>query len=389
VASCLALIAVASPSRETAVALSPAPPFVPILRKPDSVCGSKDRPAEKAAFVRRFVLSIALALALCAGPSAQAAFAWANGPDFGDGFGTHDWVLDEALRLAGTDGEWVDYEEAMLATDDPDNLGRLDYLNHIYNLTRTGCGAPQRVGDLYYEAVTAYAQGDRVTASRALGELSHYYADICQPYHTVWDPSDVRVPIEHLRYELAVDDYHRHSGNASSWIAERSREPVDDARAATVRAARAARADYASLKAAVRESSHSAASGAITRRRLSRAANDLADMIAAIPAGEGLAAEATISALAPSTKTPRRTSKVAARATLLDESGEPLEGVRIDYTWRIGTRSVHTVCYSDKSGIATSWQSMVGAKAGKRVTITARAVSNGVLTTRSTSVTPK
>lgn len=362
---------------------------MPILIKPDFAAVRRTALPRKPSDVRRFVLAIMLSIALCAGPAATTALAWANGPDSGDGFGTHDWVLDEALRLAGKSGDWVDYEEAMLATDDPDNLGRLDYLNHIYNLTRTGCGAPQRVGDLYYEAVTAYGEGDRIAASRALGELSHYYSDICQPYHTVWDPSDLRVPVEHLRYELAVDDYHRRAGNASSWIAERSREPVGDARAATVSAARAARADYTSLKAAVRESSRSAASGTITRRRLSRAANELADMIAGIPSGEGVVADARISALSPSTKTPRRTSKVAANATLVDSSGRALEGVRIDYTWRIGTRTVRTVCYSDKRGVATSWQSMLGAKAGKRVTITARAVSNGVATTKSTSVTPK
>lgn len=34
---------------------------------------------------------------------AQQAFAWCNGPYEGNGYGTHDWVLDHAIDWAGSD----------------------------------------------------------------------------------------------------------------------------------------------------------------------------------------------------------------------------------------------------------------------------------------------
>ena len=58
---------------------------------------------------RRGIIVLTLAaFALLAIPSA--AQAWANGGDHGNGFGTHDWVLSEADRLAAARGyHWLSW----------------------------------------------------------------------------------------------------------------------------------------------------------------------------------------------------------------------------------------------------------------------------------------
>ena len=52
----------------------------------------------------------AAVLLACAGLATlpSQALAWANRPNERNGFGTHDWVLDNALRIAGEEGDWVD-----------------------------------------------------------------------------------------------------------------------------------------------------------------------------------------------------------------------------------------------------------------------------------------
>ena len=53
------------------------------------------------------IVAVVVALALLALPAA--AQAWCNGPNGADGFGTHDWILQEAEHLAQSKGAgWVD-----------------------------------------------------------------------------------------------------------------------------------------------------------------------------------------------------------------------------------------------------------------------------------------
>jgi hypothetical protein len=37
-------------------------------------------------------------------------------------FGTHDWILREAIRVLGDDANWVCVGRALRATDDPDSV---------------------------------------------------------------------------------------------------------------------------------------------------------------------------------------------------------------------------------------------------------------------------
>jgi hypothetical protein len=347
--------------------------------------------------MRRGVLIIVLAVVLGVGPGAAVAFGWANGPEVngvkGNGFGTHDWILAHAVEIAGEDGEWLDRDRALRATDDPDSLddpSEMDTLNHIYNLTRTGCGAPQKIADLYYAAVCAYREGDVRAASAYVGQLSHYYADICQPYHTYWDPNDSRIAADHLKYEYGVDFYHRDVDDVASWITEADRRPVSDVRARAVSAAKAARADYPELKSAIRRSGFSASSGStvgsITRRRLSRAANDLADIIATIPTGEGCATSGVFTTVVPTRRYPYKTTTVGINAKVTDPSGKPLEGVKVNFVWEYPTKTVTTVSYSRSDGVATTYRAMSTAPANRTITVVAKQRTNAVKTSKSTWV---
>jgi len=128
---------------------------------------------------RRWVLFI-LAAVLAFGFAVPSALAWCGD---GDGYGTHDWVLAEAIRLAGPDASWVDVRAALLTSDDPDET--TDWTMHGFRLRGPWGygGAVQSTTDLYHEAVTSLGAGDRLTASRSLGLLSHYYSDVLQPFH--------------------------------------------------------------------------------------------------------------------------------------------------------------------------------------------------------------
>ena len=94
---------------------------------------------------------LTLACLVVATPSA---FAWSNGGDYGNGFGTHDWVLYEANQLAEGEGYfWLRTGAALRATDDPDT--RLhDTYHHVYDIWGTTYGdAPDRVQALFDRAV--------------------------------------------------------------------------------------------------------------------------------------------------------------------------------------------------------------------------------------------
>jgi len=63
-----------------------------------------------------------------------AALAWSNGPSGAHGFGTHDWVLKEANRLAAKKGaDWVRLGVALPHTDDPDTVFHDTYY-HCYDV---------------------------------------------------------------------------------------------------------------------------------------------------------------------------------------------------------------------------------------------------------------
>lgn len=79
--------------------------------------------------IRLGVLLALTALCLLALPAAHA---WANGPDGNNSFGTHDWILQEANRLAASRGAgWLILKVALPHTDDPDSVFH-DFCYHVY-----------------------------------------------------------------------------------------------------------------------------------------------------------------------------------------------------------------------------------------------------------------
>lgn len=349
------------------------------------------------------VIVLLLAMLVCLAVGVSPAFGWANGADLNgdgqgdDGYGTHDWVLDQALRLAGDSGSWVVTDVARLATDDPDGIADPNEVyKHLFQNTVKGQGAPQAVSDGYARIIDAYQQGDYVKASQELGWLSHYYSDISQPYHTMYDPADQP---EHLYYEYTVDDYHRSPTDNESWITPATRKPVADIRAMTVSAALAARGDYSALRTAwvpgPDGDSHgnfnpsaSSTTGAITRRRLSRAANDLADIIASVPSGQGMAPMVNITSLSTFRRYVGQTSNVAAYAKVRDTNGNPVQGVRVTYTWAFSTGPKEVFTFTDSTGLATLYQSMGGEKLWYKVNLTAKTSTNGTESVKTEWVMP-
>jgi hypothetical protein len=306
---------------------------------------------------RRWALFI-LAAVLAFGFAVPSALAWCGD---GDGYGTHDWVLAEAIRLAGPDASWVDVRAALLTSDDPDET--TDWTMHGFRLRGPWGygGAVQSTTDLYYEAVTSLGAGDRLAASRSLGLLSHYYSDVLQPFHAAY--STVLQNVLHSEYERAVDVYTRHSGQNEEWITAAARVPMVDVRAKTAAAACFSRADYPALAAALTATTPVDVTepvvSAVTRAVLSRAANDLADIIAGISRGEGVSAPPATVKVTVSRRYPQPGSSICAYATCTDVAGRPIEGAAVTFLWPLASGSVvTTTVYTGPTGVAHDWETV-------------------------------
>ena len=203
------------------------------------------------------------------------AFSWANGTGGCNSYGGHDWVLDKAIDAAGKNASWVKRRVALRATDDPDCKEGIDHGSspwwHVYD----------RWGDEYGDADEATAVWFRRTqrrldagreraASRALGILSHFIADVANPMHT--DQSAKEEDL-HSPYEDDVDqrihDYpFRYDGRGTTKPGHRAR-----------RVARVAHRSYWDLVNAYDAHGYNGKVHRITKRQLKRSANAMADLI--------------------------------------------------------------------------------------------------------------
>lgn len=227
----------------------------------------------------RLTTLCALVIALLLG-SATPAFAWWNGGLGGNGFGTHDWVINEAARLAGNP-DWLNKSVAFLASDDPDTV-YLDWRYHAYD-EWGNCGgeAPQKAASLFASVGKAYRAGDFRTASKRLGLLSHYYSDVCNPLHT--ESSDPVERLMHSAYEYSAGLRTNRLGENRAWIVSDGFQPVSDIASRTVAAARRAHPRYSRLILDYHTYGYNAWVAKTTRVALNRAVNDLADIIMSIP----------------------------------------------------------------------------------------------------------
>ncbi len=329
---------------------------------------------------RRSFRSLFLSLLLIA-TVASPAYGWANGPDNGNGYGTHDWILSQALKVFdGSPPSWFDLDVALTATDDPDK----DFYasnEHVFYEQGYGRGAVDRIAKYYHEALVAHGDGDDRKASIRFGWLAHYYGDIIQPFHTNHAAVDRKA--SHKAYELLVDKATRTSTMASSWMTgDRSPRAIDDVRTTAIAAAAYSRKFYPELYREFHadESRLNGRVSEITGSLLKRASSDLADLLYSLDSEVGDAP--TVGSVSASVKYTyaAQNTKQPVYVTVKDAGGTPLEGVRVDIDFPKpsgGTTLLRR--YTDANGKVTAWgnvgASPLGVKRDVKVTVTTNDVT--------------
>ncbi len=312
--------------------------------------------------MRRTLIALCVAVLLvAAGPSS--ALAWGNGATR-DGFGTHDWILYHAIELAGEDASWVDTETALLASDDPDVWRdsyadtsvayRVEQPRHLYYVGSTKQGGPQAVTDHYALMVAAISADDTMTASRELGVLSHYYADMLSPFHTLsYGSGSLEDGRDHYRYEAAVSTITQSPEAHSEWISPLAPRAITDVRARAVQAALYSRSKTLGLISKYGDFvGYDPTGDTQSHALLNRGANDLADVIRSGKSGSGMPRPiATISAWAeyyyPALGRPARVS-----AKVRDDRGHEVQGVKVSYEFRVAQPCTY-VDYTDAYGASS------------------------------------
>jgi hypothetical protein len=236
-----------------------------------------DRPPSNLTRMKRLLLAL-LAFGLLGSLAPTPGLAWSNGTGGCNSYGTHDWVLDQALQAVGERAGWVRTRAALRATDDPDCVDGVDHASgtwwHVYDRWGAEYGGADEAAAVWFRRTERrLANGNERGASRALGILSHFVGDVAQPMHT--DSSD-REDRVHGLYEDAVDrriERFRFNYNGA-----------DVARAAaTVRSvARRAHRHYRELVRNYDVHGYNARVARITRRQLNRAAQAMADLITSL-----------------------------------------------------------------------------------------------------------
>ena len=224
-----------------------------------------------------FAVLLATLLLVGAGPASG----WTSSPQGTNGLSTHEWILHEANRISATQGyEWANMAIAQPASDEPDALPD-DTLHHFYDVWGPAPygDAPTTVAALYQEAVGELRTGDAARASRTVGLLSHYYADICEPLHTGRDPQAMNLL---PGFESEVQALTDAAGKHRSWITFDGYQPVWDSAYKAEKAAEKAHADYASLVQDYGVNGYDQNVDAISQRSLNLAVNGLVDILISI-----------------------------------------------------------------------------------------------------------
>lgn len=226
--------------------------------------------------IRRLVAASAIfAYLLSLSPPARG---WANGSGGCNSFGTHDRILKKAIEAGADDASWVRVRHALRATDDPDCKDGIDHASgtwwHVYDRWGDEWGGADEAASVWFRRTKRRLEAGRErAASRALGIMSHFVADVANPMHTDSSNREDRV---HSSYESAVD---RRIGDYLF-----SYDGRDDAKPAvrTRSVARRAHEFYRELVRAYDRHGYNAKVHRITKRQLKRAANAIADLITSL-----------------------------------------------------------------------------------------------------------
>ncbi len=331
------------------------------------------------------LLSLAIGL-LAVAAIASPALGWANGPNDGNGYGTHDWIVSQALKVfGGSPPAWLDVNAALLATDDPDTQFYATN-EHVFNEKGYGRGAVDRITTFYHQALVAHQAGDDHAASVAFGWLAHYYGDILQPFHTSY--AAINLDSAHVKYELLVDKQHRTPDGAPAWMtADRTPKAIADVRTTAIAAAAYSRKYFSELYSQFHadETRLNARVSEITGYVLKRASSDLADILYSLDKGVGDAAPAaTVSARLKYTYVAQNTTETI-YVTVKDAAGRPLEGVRVDIAFPKpagGTTLVRR--YTTSAGTVTAYASVGASPLGKHRDVVVTVRTSGVTKTPTT-----
>lgn len=329
-------------------------------------------PSPRSQLTRFITLSLALVFVVSGAVPASRVDAWAN---HGDLYGTHDWVIDQAMKVVDGRVPWFNAAAARLVSDDPDHDRGISGLHVYRNRGRRG-GAVHLITEYQAAAVrhvrlaeAAQAAGNSSTArayydeaSRDLGLLSHYYSDVLQPFHSAY--AAIGEDDLHLQYEHLVGVETHAANDASQWSSSRRTVSlVASVRTRAIKAAAYSRQLYPDLIAELRadDTRLSARMKEITGLVLKRAANDLADIIYSAAHGEGVSPpvaslKARVRYHFPRKGEPHQQIFVKAK----DGAGNPIEGLRVDVDWPLadgGTKQVSI--YTDERG-KSHWTDGIG-----------------------------
>jgi len=233
--------------------------------------------------MKRVACALLILIPLVLLAQAVPALAWSNGVDAPNSYGTHDWVLDKAIHVLGSQANWVCVRRALRATDDPDTVDGIDHASgtwwHVYDIWGDTYGDAPEAAKVWFErAKRLHDRGKDCAASRALGIMSHLVSDIAQPLHT--DGSLAAEDRVHGPYEEAVDSRSERSDAVYrfSYDGRDAASPY----ARTVRVAKLAHRYYRTLVLTYDHHGYNARVNRITKRELNRAANAVADLISAM-----------------------------------------------------------------------------------------------------------
>jgi hypothetical protein len=285
--------------------------------------------------------------------------AWSNR---GDGYGTHDWILDQAFRLLDARGinmSWVDRDIARKASDDPDTIevaaDPSRKIEHTYTATGRRGGAIHRITEHYADILHAYDAHDYDEASYQLGMLSHFYADLSMPYHT--NQGAQTADAEHEAYELLVNNLMRAPTDKPGWSVANTNWNVSNM--PNVRTAAVAMAAYSRARYQIvhdnfepKDTSLSRPVENVTKDVMIRVSGDLADLVQSVPKGIGnppAVGSLQLWARWHGVKGNERNQLIYGKVK--DVNGHLMEGVRVDVTFPDGNGGTKTwPFWTDETG---------------------------------------
>jgi hypothetical protein len=292
----------------------------------------------------RLVLATTGAALLCALLPASAQ-GWGNGGDFRDGrtgYGTHDWVVDQAARVAGGHawGGRFDVRRAVAHSGDPDALFRRP-TEHVYMQRGQGRGAVEQAAEYYVAAVRAYRAGNYGLASEKFGVMSHFYSDVTMPLHSAYRGGGSVGHRHHETYERFTSHVTSSPQAARSYCPTGTKPlKVRDVRTMTAQAAAYSRRQAPELVSGLQHYGINDAAvvknakvKAVTKRTLTRACAGLAALLQSVPSGSAMPRQVGKVKVELARKIVKVGSAPKATIKVKDRQGRPMEGVEFWIDW--------------------------------------------------------